>query len=84
MLDRVKSIPETEDKNRYIRLQANARAIEEIEKIKTEIIHAHLRTLGTLVDMQRGLADQIEEDLLAIDKEEGNHEKAVCLPVLCD
>lgn len=55
-----------EDENIRIRLKANAWAIEEIEQLRTKC----LRELKELSDLQKWLADQLEEDLLAIEKEE--------------
>ncbi len=55
-----------EDESMHIRLKANAWAIEEIEQLRTKC----LRELKELSNLQKWLADQLEEDLLAIEKEE--------------
>lgn len=60
----------SEDESIHIRLKALAWAIEDIQRSRTKMIRKCLRELKTLNDLQKWLADQLEEDLLAIEKEE--------------
>lgn len=60
----------SKDEARQTRLTLSAAAIEELEKIKTNLIHEHLRQLDELSKMQKGLADQIEQDLMEVEKEQ--------------
>ncbi|MGI6688047.1 MAG: hypothetical protein ACOX6Y_06825 [Christensenellales bacterium] len=62
------------DESIHIRLKANAWAIEEIEQIKTKTMRKCLRELKALNDRQKWLADQLEEDLLEIEKDALQHD----------
>jgi ribosomal protein S3AE len=69
LLVRAKNV-HSEDESIHIRLKALAWAIEDIQRSRTKLIRKCLRELKALNDLQKWLADQLEEDLLAIEKEE--------------
>ncbi len=58
----------SKDESLHMRLKAIAWAIEDIEQLRLKTIHKCMRTLKVLNRRQKWLANQLEEDLMAIEK----------------